>query len=69
MKTASTTNYTSGELRQQILAKKSFWVATDSERKTATTIAKTLGILYTTGRDSRGGFYVHYLPKVKIPTK
>lgn len=69
MKTTATTNYTSDALKKKILAKESFWVATDSERKTASTIAKTLGIKFVTGSDDRGGFYVIPVPKVKIPTK
>jgi hypothetical protein len=62
-------NFTSSELKEKIMARESFWVASSNERVIASRIASTLGIKYTTGADDRGGFYICKLPTVKKPTK
>ena len=56
---------TSGEIRAKIIAKKSFWVASENERKSAILTAKTLQVPYHTSADDRGGFYICFLRKVK----
>ncbi len=62
-------NLTSSEIKEKILARESFWVATAAERISASNIARIIGIKYTTGSDDRGGFYVCHLPKVKKSLK
>ncbi|MDE2106006.1 MAG: hypothetical protein KGL39_52775 [Patescibacteria group bacterium] len=69
MKNKSGNNYpmslTQDQIKEKILARESFWVGTQSERVTASRIAKILGIKYTTGRNDPTGFYVCHLPKIK----
>lgn len=49
---------------RNIRAKKSFWVATESERTAAMISASILKYPYKSTSDDRGGFYVCHLPKV-----
>lgn len=55
----------SSEIKEKILARESFWVATNSERVMAQHIAGNMKLRYTTSQDDRGGFYVCHivLPK------
>jgi hypothetical protein len=54
------------EIRARIDAKKSFWVGSASERATALEYILSTKAHYRTGKDDRGGFFVCYLPQVKI---
>ena len=57
-------NLTGSEIKEKILARESFWVATATERMRAKTMATTLGVKYITTADERGGFYVCHIPKM-----
>ena len=57
-------NLTGLQIKEKILARESFWVATPTERMRARTIATTLGIKYITTAAGRSGFYICHIPKI-----
>ena len=56
----------SSDIKEKILARESFLVGSENERKVSSMIAKTLGIKYTTRAiDGGDGFNVIHLPKTR----
>ncbi len=66
MKQPKSIHLCAAEIRARIDARKSFWVGSASERATALEYILSSKANYRTGKDDRGGFYVCYLPQVKI---
>ena len=66
MKQQKSIHLCAAEIRARIDAKKSFWLGSASERATALEYILSLKAHYRTGKDDRGGFYVCFLPAVKI---
>ena len=60
----TTTELTTSELKMKIIAKESFWVGSDNERKKVLSLASAIGIPYHTSSAGRGGFNAHFLPKL-----
>jgi hypothetical protein len=66
MSDKKTNHLCAAEIRARIDARKSFWVGSASERAVALGYILSTKTHYRTGKHDRGGFYVCYLPQVKI---